>query len=74
MYHQMRAEYSRGDEGRLAGEPVKIWHMVRGEETTSMCGRELGPAAPTQSADLWATERAGPFCHSCGALYLREVP
>ncbi|MET7935227.1 hypothetical protein [Streptomyces sp. NPDC005322] len=74
MLHEMRAEYEEGSSGKVAGAPVKIWHMVRGNGTTAMCGRELAPDAQTQAADLWATDESGPFCHSCGAMYLREVP
>ena len=73
MEHEMRAEY---EEGVLPHEdtPVKIWHMVRLEGTTAMCGRELAPAAATQSAEAWGTRQGEPFCHTCGALYLREHP
>jgi hypothetical protein len=73
MEHEMRAEY---EEGVLPHEdtPVKIWHMVRLEGTTAMCGRALAPASATQSADAWGTAAGEPFCHSCGALYLREHP
>ncbi|MEU5267807.1 hypothetical protein [Streptomyces hygroscopicus] len=74
MQHEMRAEYEEGSPGRVAGAPVKIWHMVRANGTTAMCGRELDPDAETQAADLWGSADSGPFCHSCGAMYLREVP
>ncbi|MCK1797341.1 hypothetical protein MTQ01_15185 [Streptomyces sp. XM4193] len=72
MRHEMRAEYAPGAEA-TAGAPVKIWHMVRGETTTALCGRSLGDRAATQSEDLWGSTTE-PFCHSCGAVYLREVP
>lgn len=68
MEHRMRAETEP------ESDSVKEWHIVRGDETTSMCGRELSASAPEQSADAWGTERSQPFCHSCGALFLREVP
>ncbi|MFG2830035.1 hypothetical protein ACGFWI_21640 [Streptomyces sp. NPDC048434] len=73
MEHEMRAEY---EEGVLphADTPVKIWHMVRLEGTIAMCGRELAPAAATQTAAVWGTPKGEPFCHSCGAMYLREHP
>ncbi|MDT0308933.1 hypothetical protein RM780_18480 [Streptomyces sp. DSM 44917] len=72
MEHEMRAEYAEGG-GTGEERPVKNWHMVRGEGTRAMCGRELGEGARTRSeADWGRTEE--PFCHSCGALYLREVP
>jgi hypothetical protein len=74
MQHEMRAEYEEGSPGRVAGAPVKIWHMVRANGTTAMCGRELDSDAETQSAEVWATDDSVPFCHSCGAMYLREVP
>ena len=54
--------------------PVKIWHMVRLDGTTAMCGRALAPASATQSAEAWGTPAGEPFCHSCGAMYLREHP
>lgn len=75
MEHEMRAEYAEGvSPGADPEAEVRMWHMVRGEETEAMCGRELDPAAATQPAELWGTERAEPFCHTCGALYLREGP
>ncbi|GCD43107.1 hypothetical protein [Streptomyces paromomycinus] len=79
MEHEMRAEYAEAAEDAEAGSPraggpVKLWHMVRLDDTRSMCGRELRPDAAVQSADVWGTAAAEPFCHSCGALYLREVP
>ncbi|WP_030375293.1 hypothetical protein [Streptomyces rimosus] len=74
MEHEMRAEYADGGSPRAPDARVKIWHMVRLDGTLSMCGRELQPDAAVQSADAWGTSAAEPFCHSCGALYLREVP
>ncbi|NLU70840.1 hypothetical protein [Streptomyces sp. HNM0574] len=71
MEHEMRAEYA---EGAGPGAPVKIWHMVRRETATAMCGRELSPDAETRTAEVWGTPEGEPFCHTCGALYLREVP
>ncbi|MFE9120013.1 hypothetical protein [Streptomyces sp. NPDC007172] len=56
------------------GDTLKEWHMVRGDEQLSMCGRELDPGADEQPDDAWGTETAHPFCHTCGALYLRETP
>ncbi|TVL94070.1 hypothetical protein [Streptomyces sp. SAJ15] len=73
MEHEMRAEYEEGSSGRVAGAPVKIWHMVRGVGTVAMCGRELDADSETRPADDWGTVEV-PFCHSCGAMYLREVP
>ncbi|MFH8348101.1 hypothetical protein [Streptomyces sp. NPDC018045] len=74
MEHEMRAEYAEAEAPPSADTPVKLWHMVRLDATQSMCGRELQPEAAVQSADAWGTAAAEPFCHSCGALYLREVP
>ncbi|MFJ3204710.1 hypothetical protein [Streptomyces sp. NPDC086989] len=71
MEHELRAEYVDGAEPE-DGE-VKTWHVVREEEATGMCGRELSPEAALRSVDDWGN--AGmPICHSCGALYLRESP
>lgn len=53
---------------------VKEWHMVRGDEEQAMCGRDLAENAEELPDDAWGTDRARPFCHMCGALYLREVP
>lgn len=72
MRHEMRAEYAPEIEA-AASAPVKNWHMVREERTTALCGRELSERAATQSEDLWG-RTTEPFCHSCGAVYLREVP
>ncbi|MFF4404327.1 hypothetical protein ACFY2W_12125 [Streptomyces sp. NPDC001262] len=73
MEHELRAEYV---DGRAAADPlaeVKVWHVVRQEESTAMCGRELEAAAEVRSADDWGSPNV-PICHSCGALYLREQP
>ncbi|MEV5593112.1 hypothetical protein [Streptomyces sp. NPDC052496] len=72
MEHEMRAEYAEAD-SPPKDAPVKLWHMVRLDGTQAMCGRELQPEAAVQPADAWGTAAAEPFCHSCGALYLREV-
>ncbi|GAA1927682.1 hypothetical protein GCM10009716_39550 [Streptomyces sodiiphilus] len=80
MRHMIRAEY-RAPEApeeeerppRRAGDPVS-WHMVRGEGAVAMCGKELAPDADTRPDDAWGTDLGAPFCHTCGALYLREVP
>lgn len=70
MIHQMRAEY--GPAGVASGE-VKTWHIVRGDTTVAMCGRELDPGAEIRDAKHWV-EHPDLHCHSCGALYLREAP
>ncbi|NGO74059.1 hypothetical protein [Streptomyces boncukensis] len=74
MEHDMRAEYAEGVSPRGPDARVKIWHMVRRDGTTAMCGRPLAPGAATQPSELWGTPEGEPFCHTCGALYLREVP
>lgn len=74
MEHEMRAEYVEGVSSGDADGHVKVWHMVRLDGTEAMCGRDLAPDSPTQSSDAWGTPQGEPFCHSCGALYLREVP
>ncbi|MEV0275285.1 hypothetical protein AB0I22_02720 [Streptomyces sp. NPDC050610] len=73
MDHELRAEY---EDGASAGQPdaeVRLWHVVRRHAATAMCGRELSPVAATRSADAWGTGEVK-MCHSCGALFLREVP
>ncbi|MGP3947397.1 hypothetical protein [Streptomyces sp. 7N604] len=72
--HELRAEYGARGSGESSGlGPVKVWHMVRGTGTTAMCGRELDPRAATRPEDDWGRTREI-CCHTCGALYLREVP
>ncbi|MFF4649505.1 hypothetical protein [Streptomyces sp. NPDC001380] len=68
MAYEMRAEYDAEDGA------IRHWHMVEDGGVRALCGRDLDPGAPTQSADAWGSEAAEPFCHSCGALYLRQVP
>ncbi len=73
MEHELRAEYV---DGRAAADPmseIKVWHVVRSDSTTAMCGRELEAAASTRSTDDWGTPGLA-LCHACGALYLREQP
>lgn len=70
MRHEMRAEYHGDVETSDGG--VKSWHMVRAGERSAMCGRELTPDAKTLTDEEWG-RTAAPCCHTCGALYLREV-
>lgn len=71
MRYEMRAEY--GPDIRPAPDAVvKIWHMVEAGELEGLCGRDLSTHAATQSEERWGQMR-DPFCHSCGALYLRQV-
>ncbi|MGK5532581.1 hypothetical protein [Streptomyces sp. URMC 129] len=71
MRHLMRAEHEDAESADPGA--VKTWHMVRGEESVAMCGRELRPDARTLPEAEWFAA-AEPACHTCGALYLREVP
>ncbi|MEO3753350.1 hypothetical protein [Streptomyces sp. B6B3] len=82
MRHQIRAEYADtetraeddpGRRGRDEGPAVKTWHMVREDEPAAMCGRALTPDAAVLSEEEWGRTDES-FCHTCGALYLREVP
>ncbi len=68
MRHVVRAEYKDDPP-----DAVKTWHMVRGDGNVAMCGRELRPDAESRPDTAWGRTRE-PFCHTCGALYLREVP
>ncbi|MFI9046255.1 hypothetical protein [Streptomyces sp. NPDC053427] len=74
MEYEMRAEHPEGVSPQQVDAPVKIWHMVKSDGALALCGRDLDPAAATQSADAWGTPKGEPFCHGCGALFLREVP
>ncbi|MFD0068689.1 hypothetical protein ACFRAI_38230 [Streptomyces sp. NPDC056637] len=56
------------------GSTLKEWHMVRPDAVVAMCGRELDMSEKSLPSDAWGTEWARPFCHTCGALFLREVP
>ncbi|MFF7635087.1 hypothetical protein ACFZB9_18310 [Kitasatospora sp. NPDC008050] len=68
--YEMRAEHEAGDpRGRILH-----WHMVRDHSSQAMCGREIAPDSAAQSPDTWGSPAAQPFCHSCGAAYLRQVP
>ncbi|QMU80328.1 hypothetical protein GXW83_16675 [Streptacidiphilus sp. PB12-B1b] len=52
---------------------VRQWHMTADGASVALCGRELEPGAARLSTDAWGhTEEK--FCHTCGALYLRQVP
>ncbi|MET8678255.1 hypothetical protein ABZW18_11865 [Streptomyces sp. NPDC004647] len=70
----LRRKSRREREDRDLG-PVELWHMVRSDfsATTALCGRELDPRAAAQPEDAWGMTRE-PFCHTCGAVYLRQVP
>ncbi|WP_103502400.1 MULTISPECIES: hypothetical protein [Streptomyces] len=68
MEHTMRAEYTEDDPDR-----VRSWHMVRGTSTTAMCGKALRADAAARSDAGWGDDPSM-MCHTCGALYLREVP
>ncbi|WP_327294287.1 MULTISPECIES: hypothetical protein [unclassified Streptomyces] len=74
MEYVMQAHLQEGSSPRDEHPRVQWWHIAHISETTALCGRELDPAAPKQSTDVWGTPESQPFCHSCGALYLRQVP
>ncbi|MYV99454.1 hypothetical protein [Streptomyces sp. SID3343] len=65
--YELRAEYRENDPAA-----VKIWHMIRDAGHTALCGRVLTPDSETRSDVEWGTTH--PLCHTCGALYLRQVP
>ncbi|GAA2376068.1 hypothetical protein N0X72_12845 [Streptomyces carpaticus] len=68
--HTMWAEYVDPDE---PGD-VKWWHMVReGDGNIAMCGKEMASGARTMTDRRWGNTEE-PSCHTCGAMYLREVP
>ncbi|MGA5817246.1 hypothetical protein ACPC54_05210 [Kitasatospora sp. NPDC094028] len=69
MRHQMRAEF--GAEGVSGG--VRLWHMVRGDDSVAMCGRELAVDGPVREAVDWG-RTPELCCHTCGAYFLREQP
>ncbi|MCX3062819.1 hypothetical protein [Streptomyces beihaiensis] len=56
------------------GDTLKEWHMIRAGEEEAMCGRVIDLSAEKLPSEAWGTDRARPFCHTCGALFLREVP
>lgn len=68
MEHTMRAEYTEEDPDR-----VRSWHMVRAGVSTAMCGKNLRADAASRPDSDWG-EDPSMMCHTCGALYLREVP
>ncbi|MEV7866072.1 hypothetical protein AB0P17_08200 [Streptomyces sp. NPDC088124] len=74
MDYEMRAEYEEGASPRDPEPRFYVWHMARADEATALCGRDLDPAAVTQSADLWGTPAGQPLCHACGASYIHQVP
>ncbi|MFF5568748.1 hypothetical protein ACFY7Z_11370 [Streptomyces sp. NPDC012623] len=73
MDYEMRAEYADGHQPRDAEPRFEVWHMVRADGVTGLCGRDLDPDAVTQPADAWGTEAGRPLCHACGALYIHQV-
>ena len=65
---EMRAEYEDG----TTGGPIRQWHMTSDGDTVSLCGHPLNADAARMSQDEWGHTREK-FCHTCGALYLRQV-
>lgn len=74
MRYEMRAEYADDASPDARDSRPKLWHMTLQGGTEALCGLDVGPTAATRSADAWGTAEGRPFCHTCGALYLREVP
>lgn len=74
MEYEMRAEYAEGASPHDPESRFQVWHMTRLNQTTALCGRDLDPAAVTQTADAWGTPAGQPLCHACGALYIHQVP
>lgn len=77
VVYELCAEYvesaaSAGAAGDDTAARVRLWHMIRNAGTDALCGRVLRPQAETRSDLEWGTIH--PVCHTCGALYLRQVP
>lgn len=68
MVYEMRAEYAPD----ATSGPVRRWHMTRNGDLSALCGHAVAADAETMSEDGWGKTLA-PFCHLCGALYLRQV-
>ncbi|MFD8293699.1 hypothetical protein ACFV2B_36490 [Streptomyces lavendulae] len=69
MEHHLVAEETEPGSGS-----VKKWHVVRGGQQEPMCERDMVLSDKVQSTEAWGTPAAIPFCHACGASFLREVP
>lgn len=65
----MRAEYGPEVNSRR----VTSWHISTVGGVKAMCGRELRKDAETREPTRWS-EQPDINCHTCGALFLREVP
>jgi hypothetical protein len=52
---------------------IRAWHMMKDGALTALCNRDLTPDAPQMNDSDWAHTKE-PICHTCGALYLRQVP
>ncbi|GCE02427.1 hypothetical protein [Embleya hyalina] len=80
VVYELCAEYAEsvggggdaGDGSATRPAPIKLWHMIRNAGTDALCGRALLPHAETRSDLEWGSIH--PVCHTCGALYLRQVP
>jgi hypothetical protein len=72
--YRLRAEVAGAVPSRPVGPagPVKLWHMVRADGPTALCGCDLGPQAPSRTEDAWGTT-SEPVCPTCGRLYLRQM-
>lgn len=65
---EMRAEY----DGHADGS-IRQWHMTADGAPVGLCGHAVNADAARMSDDAWGHTREK-FCHTCGALYLRQVP
>jgi hypothetical protein len=65
---EMRAEYEDG----TTGGPIRQWHMTSDGATVGLCGHPVNEDSERMSADAWSHTHEK-FCHTCGALYLRQV-
>ncbi|MEZ0093006.1 hypothetical protein [Streptacidiphilus sp. EB129] len=66
--YEMHAQYA----GPGTTGPVTYWHMTSDGSTTALCGRDLDPDAAKTTDQSWS-HTTEPVCHTCGALYLRQV-
>ncbi|WP_331771207.1 hypothetical protein OG948_47170 (plasmid) [Embleya sp. NBC_00888] len=67
VVYELRAEYAGDEIGA-----IRLWHMIRDASDRALCGRALRSDAETRPDREWGPTQ--PFCHTCGALYLRQVP
>lgn len=68
--YQLRAEY-QGEEH--VPEQVRFWHVVADGSAEALCGRAIDEDAAHLPVADWG-DTPDPMCHTCGALWLRQVP